>query len=157
MPPVADSGAQATNAQPAPAARVCIVAGEASGDHLAAALISEVHARRPQVRFGGVTGPAMRAAGCESWADIEQLSVMGVFEVLPHLPRLWRLKRELVARALAPPVDAFVGVDFPGFNLRLAATLKAAGVPCVHYVSPQVWAWRSGRVKGMAATLDRVL
>ena len=139
------------------APRVAIVAGERSGDNLAAALIREVHARRPDIRFSGVTGPAMRAAGCESWADIEQLSVMGVFEILPHLPRLLRLKRELVARALGPRADLFVGVDFPGFNLRLAATLKAHGLPTLHYVSPQVWAWRSGRVRGMARTLDRLL
>ncbi len=157
MPPAGASGSESEMPGGRAAARVCIVAGEASGDNLAAALIREVSARRPQVHFAGVTGPAMREAGCESWADIEQLSVMGVFEVLPHLPRLWRLKRTLVARALTPPVDLFVGVDFPGFNLRLAATMKAAGVPTVHYVSPQVWAWRSGRVKGMAATLDRVL
>ena len=156
MPPVTAVGVDVAPERPA-RARVCIVAGEASGDHLAAALIREVRARRPQVTFAGVTGPAMRLAGCESWADIDQLSVMGVFEVLPHLPRLLRLKRALVARALEPRVDLFVGVDFPGFNLRLAATMKAAGVPTVHYVSPQVWAWRSGRVKGMAATLDRVL
>ena len=147
----------AMTAEGTPGPRVAIVAGERSGDNLAAALIREVHARRPDVRFGGVTGPAMRAAGCESWADIEQLSVMGVFEVLPHLPRLWRLKRALVARALEPRADLFVGVDFPGFNLRLAATLKAHGLPTLHYVSPQVWAWRSGRVRGMAKTLDRLL
>lgn len=150
------AGEAMTEAGAAPP-RVAIVAGERSGDHLAAALIREVLRRRADVRFAGVTGPAMRAAGCESWADIEQLSVMGVFELIPHLPRLLALKRELVGRALSPRADLFVGVDFPGFNLRLAATLKAHGLPTLHYVSPQVWAWRSHRVRGMARTLDRLL
>ncbi len=139
------------------AALVFICAGEPSGDLLAAALIRELRLVRPQTRFVGVTGPAMRAQGCQTLADIEELSVMGLFEVLPHLPRLWRLKRRLVNEALALGADIFVGVDFPGFNLRLAGALKRQGLPTVHYVSPQVWAWRSGRVKTMARDLDRVL
>jgi lipid-A-disaccharide synthase len=157
MPSVARAAGEAMTEAGRAAPRVAIVAGERSGDHLAAALIREVHRRRADVRFAGVTGPEMRAAGCESWADIDQLSVMGVFELIPHLPRLVALKRELVARALSPRADLFVGVDFPGFNLRLASTLKAYGLPTLHYVSPQVWAWRSHRVRGMARTLDRLL
>lgn len=138
-------------------ARVLIVAGEVSGDNLAAALIRAVRARAPGVEFVGVTGPKMRAAGCTSIGDSEALSVMGLAEVVQHLPRLFAFKREIVRAALNPPVDLFVGVDAPEFNLNLAATLKAAGIPTIQYVSPQVWAWRSGRVRRMAKTLDRVL
>ena len=138
-------------------ARVLIVAGEVSGDNLAAALIGAVRAREPGVEFVGVTGPKMRAAGCKSIGDSEALSVMGLAEVVQHLPRLFAFKREIVRAAMKARVDLFVGVDAPEFNLNLAATLKAAGIPTIQYVSPQVWAWRSGRVRRMAQTLDRVL
>ena len=138
-------------------ARVLIVAGEVSGDNLAAALIGAVRAREPGVEFIGVTGPKMRAAGCTSIGDSEALSVMGLAEVVQHLPRLFAFKREIVRAAMNPRIDLFVGVDAPEFNLNLAATLKAAGIPTIQYVSPQVWAWRSGRVRRMAKTLDRVL
>ena len=99
----------------------------------------------------------MVAAGCEAWAPAERLAVMGLVEVLRHLPDLLRLRRALVARVLADPPLAFVGVDAPEFNLGLAARLHARGLPTVQYVSPQVWAWRPGRVRRMARILDRVL
>lgn len=137
--------------------RIVIVAGETSGDNLAAGLIRALRERRPQLEFAGVAGPAMRAAGCEAWADSESLAVMGLFEVVRHLPRLLKLRGELTERILAAPPLAFIGVDAPEFNLGLAARLHRAGVPTVQYVSPQVWAWRQGRVRRMAQTLDLVL
>jgi len=137
--------------------RIVIVAGETSGDNLAAGLIHALRARRPDLRFEGVAGPAMTAAGCVPWASSEALAVMGLFEVLPHLARLMRLRRLIERRALEAPTALFVGVDAPSFNLGLAARLHGAGIPTVQYVSPQVWAWRQGRVRRMARILDRVL
>jgi lipid-A-disaccharide synthase len=137
--------------------RIVIVAGETSGDNLAAALIRALKARRPTLEFEGVAGPAMVAAGCRAWASSESLAVMGLFEVLTHLPRLLRLRRTVLARARAARPLAYVGVDAPEFNLGLAARLHGAGIATVQYVSPQVWAWRQGRVRRMAGTLDLVL
>jgi lipid-A-disaccharide synthase len=138
-------------------ARVVIVAGETSGDNLAAGLIRAVHARRPEVRFAGIAGPRMVAAGCEAWAPSERLAIMGLVEVLKHLPELLRLRRDLERRTVEWAPAAYVGVDAPEFNLGLAAKLHARGLPTVQYVSPQVWAWRQGRVAKMARTLDLVL
>jgi lipid-A-disaccharide synthase len=136
---------------------VVLVAGETSGDNLGAALIAALQARRPELRFMGVPGPRMAAAGCEAWAGAERLAVMGLFEVLRHLPDLLALRRQVVAQTLAAAPLAFVGIDAPEFNLSLAARLKRHGLATVQYVSPQVWAWRQGRVKRMAGTLDLVL
>jgi lipid-A-disaccharide synthase len=137
--------------------RIVIVAGETSGDNLAAALIRALRARRPALEFEGIAGPAMLAAGCRAWAPSESLAVMGLFEVLTHLPRLWRLRREVLTRARAARPLAYIGVDAPEFNLGIAARLHAEGCATVQYVSPQVWAWRQGRVRRMAGTLDLVL
>ena len=137
--------------------RIAIVAGELSGDNLGAALIRSVRARRPDAEFFGVAGPRMEAEGCECWEPSESLAVMGLFEVLSHLPRLWRLRRTMRSRFLAERPDVFIGVDAPEFNLNLAPALHEAGVPTVQYVSPQVWAWRQGRVGKMARFLDLVL
>ena len=142
---------------PARALRVGIVAGEHSGDTLGAALIEALRARVPGVEVFGVAGPKMVAAGCQAWLGIEALSVMGLAEVVRHLPRLLRLRTELTHRFLAAAADVFVGIDFPEFNLRLAAQLKAAGVPTVQYVSPQVWAWRQRRVRSIGRATDLVL
>ena len=137
--------------------RVAICAGEASGDLLGAALMLALRARVPEIEFRGVPGPRMRAAGCEALAGIEELSVMGLFELLPHLPRLLWLRARLARELIAWQPDLFIGVDYPGFTLGLAARLKARGIRTVQYVSPQVWAWRQGRVRTMAKTLDLVL
>ncbi len=138
--------------------RIVIVAGETSGDNLGAALIHALRSRRPGLEFEGVAGPAMTAAGCRAWERTERLSVMGLVEVLRHLPRLWRVRRRVLAGAFAAPAPlAFIGVDYPEFNLGLAARLHARGIPTVQYVSPQVWAWRQGRVRRMSAILDLVL
>ncbi|HXY97626.1 MAG TPA: lipid-A-disaccharide synthase [Steroidobacteraceae bacterium] len=137
--------------------RVGIVAGEHSGDQLGAALIAALRERVPVLECFGVAGPKMAAAGCEAWAGAESLGVMGLVEVLRDLPRLLRLRGELAARFTAARPDVFIGIDSPEFNLALAARLKRAGIRCVQYVSPQVWAWRQGRVRTIARDTDLVL
>lgn len=139
------------------ALRIGMVAGESSGDQLGAALIHALRARVPGIECFGVAGPRMIAAGCEAWASAEELAVMGLAEVIPHLPRLLRLRHELVVRMRAAPPDVYVGVDYKEFNLSVARKLKASGIPTVQYVSPQVWAWRPGRVKTIARAVDLVL
>ncbi len=134
-----------------------LVAGESSGDNLGAALIRALRAAAPGTRFVGVAGPAMQSEGCEAWAPADELAVMGLFEVLHHLPRLMRLRRDLRRRFLERRPDVFVGIDVPEFNLGLARALHAAGLRTVQYVSPQVWAWRQGRARRMARFLDLVL
>lgn len=137
--------------------RVALVAGEASGDQLGEALIAALRERRPDVRCFGVAGPRMRAEGCEAWESSEELAVMGLAEVLRHLPRLLRLRTRLTTRLLAERPHVFVGIDSPEFNLGLAARLKRGGLKAVQYVSPQVWAWRQGRVRTIGASVDLVL
>ncbi|MGO9935008.1 MAG: lipid-A-disaccharide synthase [Steroidobacteraceae bacterium] len=137
--------------------RVGLVAGEASGDTLGADLIHALRKCAPGTRFFGVAGPKMQAAGCESWEPAESLAVMGLFEVLRHLPRLVRLLARIRRMFLAARPDVFVGIDAPDTNLRLARRLHAAGIPTVQYVSPQVWAWRQGRARSMRRSVDLVL
>jgi len=137
--------------------RVGIVAGESSGDQLGAALIGALRERVPELQCFGVAGPKMIAAGCEAWAAAEELAVMGLTEVLAHLPRLLRLRASLTARFLASHPDVFVGIDAPEFNLGLAMRLHARGLRTVQYVSPQVWAWRQGRARNIGHACDLVL
>lgn len=136
---------------------IALVAGEASGDQLGAALIRAIQKSRPGTRFAGIGGPLMKASGMDTWWDSGQLSVMGLFEVIQHIPRLLSLKRQLVERLLAAKPDVFIGIDAPDFNLRIEKKLKANSIPVIHYVSPTVWAWRSGRVKSIARATDRVM
>lgn len=137
--------------------RVAIVAGEASGDLLGAGLIEALRARWPDAEFAGVGGDRMRQAGFEAWHDAGELAVMGLAEVLRHLPRLLRLRRRLRERVLAWAPDVFVGIDAPDFNLGVERWLKARGVRTVHYVSPSVWAWREGRAAKIGRSADVVL
>jgi len=137
--------------------RVGIVAGESSGDQLGAALIAALRERVPALECFGVAGPKMIAAGCEAWAGAEELAVMGLTEVLPHLARILRLRAALIRRFLEEPPDVFVGVDAPTFNLGVARRLKEHGVKTVQYVAPQVWAWRQGRARNMGRACDLVL
>jgi lipid-A-disaccharide synthase len=136
---------------------IILVAGETSGDNLGAHLIEALRARLPGARFAGIAGPRMIAAGCEAWERAEDLAVMGLFEILPHLPRLLRIRRNLLARVLAERPDVYVGVDAKEFNLRVAPRLKAQGIRTVQYVSPQIWAWRQGRVRTIGRAVDLVL
>ena len=134
-----------------------IVAGEASGDQLGAALITALRSLMPNVQFFGMAGPKMVAAGCDAWAASEEIAVMGLAEVLPHLPRILRLRSSLVARFRAARPHVFVGIDSPAFNLGLAKQLRSPDCKTVQYVAPQVWAWRQGRVHGIRRACDLVL
>jgi lipid-A-disaccharide synthase len=137
--------------------KIALVAGEASGDQLGAGLIEQLRQRYPQAEFAGIGGAAMRAAGLDAWFDASELAVMGLSEVLRHLPRLLRLRRALRQRVLAWRPDVFVGIDAPDFNLGVARWLKQRGLRTVHYVSPSVWAWRESRAQTLGHSADRVL
>jgi lipid-A-disaccharide synthase len=113
--------------------------------------------RSGPIDIRGVAGPAMRAAGCMALAQAEELAVMGLIDPLRHLPRLLRLRAMLLERLGAWQPDVFIGIDAPAFNLSLAAGFKARGIATVQYVSPQVWAWRPGRVRKIARRCDLVL
>ena len=150
-------GREAAQRTDAGGLRFVLVAGEASGDALGAGLVEELRRRFPDARFAGIGGDAMRAAGVETWHDASELAVMGLFEVLRHLPRLLKLRREFRARALAWRPDVVIGIDAPDFNLGVERWFKQRGVPTVHYVSPSVWAWREKRAEKIGASADRVL
>jgi len=137
--------------------RVGLVAGESSGDTLGADLIHAFRRLAPDTEFFGIAGPKMQAAGCEVWEPSESLAVMGLFEIVRHLPRLLRLRARIRALFLAAKPDVFVGIDAPEFNLRLARDLRCAGIPTVQYVSPQVWAWRQSRARSIHESVDLVL
>ena len=137
--------------------KIGLVAGESSGDLLGAGLITAIRQQFPDAVFEGIAGPAMLAAGCDQWEAAESLAVFGLVEPLAHLPRLLRLRKSLVERWSESPPDVFVGIDAPDFNLGLEKRLRAAGIKTVHYVSPSIWAWRSGRIKTVKAAADRVL
>jgi lipid-A-disaccharide synthase len=137
--------------------RIGIVANEPSGDQLGAGLMRALRELRPEARFEGVGGPRMIEQGCRSLYPMEALSVMGLFEVLRHLPSIVAIRRGLLRRFKAEPPELFIGIDAPDFNLGLEARLKAQGVPSVHYVCPSVWAWRPGRVKKVRRAVDLLL
>jgi len=137
--------------------RVALIAGETSGDQLGADLMQALKALHPDVSFEAVSGPKMRAQGCRDLGDIEELSVMGISEVLKHLPRLVKLRKDLVDYLIEDQPDVVIGIDAPDFNLGLEKRVRQAGIPTVHYVSPTVWAWRAGRVKTVAEAADLLL
>ncbi len=137
--------------------RFVLVAGESSGDLLGARLISGLRARFPDAGFGGVGGPLMAAAGMDMWYPADRLSVMGLVEVLRHLPGLLALRRDVYKRTLQQSPDIFIGIDAPDFNLGLERRLKQHGIRTAHYVSPSVWAWREGRAAKIGRSADRVL
>lgn len=144
-------------AEPTLRPRIALVAGEASGDALGAGLIAALRERFPQAEFAGIGGDGMRAAGCQTWFDATELAVMGLAEVLRHLPRLLKLRRQFRQRVLAWQPDVFIGIDAPDFNLGVERWLKQRGVRTVHYVSPSVWAWREKRAEKIGHSADRVL
>jgi lipid-A-disaccharide synthase len=134
-----------------------LVAGEVSGDLLGADLIDGLRQRFPGAHFAGIGGPRMVAAGMDAWYPAERLSVMGLVEVLKHLPELLRIRRDVYKRALQQHPAAFIGIDAPDFNLGLERKLKRAGIRSAHYVSPSVWAWRENRAAKIGMSADGVL
>lgn len=136
---------------------VWIIAGEASGDTYGACLATALRQRRPGLRLRGMGSEHMRAAGVELFVDSSELGVVGIVEVLKSLRFFVRLLREVSARALAERPAAVVLIDYPGFNLRLAERLHRAGIPVVYYISPQVWAWKKGRIPRIARDVDKML
>ncbi len=137
--------------------RIGIVVGEVSGDTLGVALIRAFKAQGIQAIFEGIGGPQMIDEGFDSIYPMERLAVMGLVEVMGRLKELFAIRDDLVARWTANPVDVFIGIDAPDFNLRLSSQLKPLGIKTVQYVSPSVWAWRQGRVHGIRAAVDLVL
>ncbi len=142
-------------AQDAP--RLAMVAGEASGDLLAAAMLSACRGRWPGLQAMGIGGPAMLAQGFEAWWPQSRLAVRGYVEVLPRLRELLAMRRALAQRLLAQPPDVFMGVDAPDFNLDLEVALRERGVPTVHFVSPSFWAWRAGKIDKLRRAAGHVL
>lgn len=137
--------------------RIALCAGETSGDQLGAGLVEALRERFPDARFAGIGGDAMHAAGVETWFDASELAVMGLTEVLAHLPRLLRLRKAFRQRVLDWKPDVFIGIDAPDFNLGVERWLKQRGVRTVHDVSPSVWAWREHRAAKIGESADRVL
>ena len=134
-----------------------MVAGEASGDFLGAHLVAALRERVPGLQFVGIGGPKMEAEGLDSWFPMEKLAVRGYVEVLRHFLEIHAIRRKLRRRLVAARPALFIGVDAPDFNLPLERKLKRAGIPAVHYVSPSLWAWRSGRMSAITKSVDKML
>ncbi len=136
---------------------ILVSAGEASGDYYAAELVRELRRRWPEREFFGCAGPHLREAGVEPVVRSEDLSVVGIIEVVGHLPRIWLRYRRLIAEAARRKPDLAILTDSPDFHFRVARKLKALGIPVVYLIAPQVWAWRKGRVKTMRRVIDQLL
>ena len=136
---------------------ILVSAGEASGDYYAAELVRELRRRWPDCEFFGCAGPHLRQGGVEAVIRSEDLSVVGIVEVVGHLPRIWRQFRELIRSAAQRKPDLAILTDSPDFHFRVARKLKRLGIPVVYLVAPQVWAWRKGRVKTMRRVIDQLL
>ena len=137
--------------------RILISAGEASGEMYGAQLIEALRRRDPSLEFFGVGSDRMRAAGCDTVVDSKDLAVVGITEILSHLPKIWRLFRHLIREADQRKPDLAIVIDSPAFNWRVAREMKKRGIPMVYYVAPQFWAWRQGRVRLIRDYIDKAL
>lgn len=146
-----------TNAHHAADARLWIMAGETSGDGYGASLAQAIQAQAPGVRLRGMGGSRMREAGVDTFVDSTELGLIGFWECLKHVPFFLGLLRRIVKLAIQERPRTVVLIDYPGFHMMLAKRLHALGIRVVWYVSPQVWAWRSGRVWKLAQSCDRML
>jgi lipid-A-disaccharide synthase len=135
--------------------RILISAGEASGELYGAQLIEAMRRRDPSIEFFGVGGERMRAAGCDTVVDSKDLAVVGITEVVSHLPRIYARFRRLIAEADKRKPDLAIIIDAPSFNLRVARQMKRRGIPVVYYVCPQFWAWRQWRVRLLLEYVDK--
>ncbi|HHP7234741.1 MAG TPA: lipid-A-disaccharide synthase, partial [Desulfobacterales bacterium] len=135
---------------------VMMVAGEASGDQHGAKLVAAMRRMNPELFFCGIGGGSMKAAGVRILVDARKLSVVGITEVVGKLPTVFRALATIkkLIQSLRP--DLVILIDFPDFNFRVAAAAKKAGVPVLYYISPQIWAWRPGRVKKIARLVDHM-
>jgi lipid-A-disaccharide synthase len=136
---------------------LALVAGEVSGDLLAGRLLAGLRPQLPQARFHGIGGPRMMEQGLVSDVPMDTLTVRGLFEVIPRYREIKGIQNRLRDRLLQERPAAFIGADYPGFNLGLEEQLRAAGIPTVHFVSPQVWAWRGGRIKKIQRAVSHML
>jgi lipid-A-disaccharide synthase len=137
--------------------RILISAGEASGEMYGAQLIEALRRRDPTLEFFGVGGERMRAAGCDTVVDAKGLSVVGITEILSHLPNIWGLYGKLIAEADRRRPDLAIVIDSPAFNWRVARAMRKRGIPVIYYVAPQFWAWRQGRVRLLRTYVDKAL
>ncbi len=136
---------------------IAMVAGEVSGDMLAARLIAGLRPQLPAARFHGIGGPRMIEQGFASVLPIESLAVGRMFEIIPRYRAIKAIQNAMRDRLLAERPSVFIGADYPGFNLGLEMQLKQAGIPTVHFVSPQIWAWRGGRIKKIVKSVSHML
>ncbi|HHW4678826.1 MAG TPA: lipid-A-disaccharide synthase [Xylella sp.] len=139
------------------APHIALIAGEASGDLLGAGLIHQLRHQFPAAEFAGIGGDMMRSAGCHTWFDANELAVMGLTEVLQHLPHLLKVRHEFCKRTLTWHPDLLIGIDAPDFNLSVERWFKQRNIRTVHYVSPSIWAWREKRAEKIGASADRIL
>jgi lipid-A-disaccharide synthase len=137
--------------------RILISAGEASGEMYGAQLIEALHRLDPSLEFFGVGGERMRAAGCDTVVDAKNLAVVGITEILSHLPKILGLYKHLISEADRRKPDLAIVIDSPAFNWRVARQMKRRGIPTVYYVAPQFWAWRQGRVRLIRDYIDKAL
>ncbi|MBI3189523.1 MAG: lipid-A-disaccharide synthase, partial [Ignavibacteriales bacterium] len=137
--------------------KIMIIAGEASGDLHGAGVVSELKRRHPDAEIFGIGGDKMQSAGMKLIYHINEVSVMGFWEVLKHLPVIRSVEKAMLVIAQAKKPDVILLIDYPGFNLRFAEKVRGVGSKIVYYISPQVWAWNSGRVKKMKGLIDKML
>ena len=134
-----------------------LVAGESSGDQLAAVLLQGAQSNYAQVNSAGIVGEAMQKQGAQLWWPSQSLAVRGYFEPIRHLPRILKMRSELIERVVSQRPDVFIGIDAPDFNLGVEKTVRAKGVPTMHYVSPSIWAWRPKRIEKIRQAVDHML